>query len=82
MGASPLPITLLLVVGFSTFLTVLYSLFMFNRISFGALKIQYIAAFSDINRREFSVIFPLFLLNLIFGLCPTIFLSPIYYSIL
>ena len=82
MGASELSLSLLFVVGSSTFLTVLYSLFMFNRISFGTLKIQYIGAFSDINRREFFVMVPLFFLNLLFGLCPNLFLAPIYHGIL
>jgi NADH:ubiquinone oxidoreductase subunit 5 (subunit L)/multisubunit Na+/H+ antiporter MnhA subunit len=82
MGASDLSLSLLFVVGSSTFLTVLYSLFMFNRISFGTLKIQYIGAFSDINRREFFVMVPLFFLNLLFGLCPNLFLAPIYHGIL
>jgi hypothetical protein len=82
MGASEISLSLLFVVGSSTFLTVLYSLFMFNRISFGTLKIQYIGAFSDINRREFFVMVPLFFLNLLFGLCPNLFLAPIYHGIL
>lgn len=82
MGASSISLSLLFVVGLSTFLTVLYSLFMFNRISFGTLKIQYIGAFSDINRREFFVMVPLFFLNLLFGLCPNLFLAPIYHGIL
>lgn len=80
LGEFTLSPLLLLVVGFSTFLTVVYSLFMFNRISFGTLKIQYLGAFSDLTRREFFLMLPLFILNLVFGMCPNIFLAPIYHS--
>lgn len=79
VGLSPF---LLFMVGASTFLTVVYSLFMFNRVSFGSLKMQYLFSFHDLTRREFLLIIPLFALNLLFGLFPNIILMPLYSSVI
>jgi hypothetical protein len=73
---------ILLVLGLSTLLTVSYSLFLFNRVSFGSLKMQYIKAFSDLNRREVMLIVPLFFINFFFGLVPNFFIAPIYHAVL
>jgi len=58
-----------------------YSLWLFNRISYGNLKIQYLYNFSDINKREFFAILPLIFATFFFGLYPIIILSPIHSSI-
>jgi proton-translocating NADH-quinone oxidoreductase chain M len=58
-----------------------YSLWLFNRIVYGNLKIQYVQYFSDINRREFFVFLPLFLGTLLMGVYPDIFLNPIHISV-
>jgi NADH:ubiquinone oxidoreductase subunit 4 (subunit M) len=59
-----------------------YSLWLFNRLSFGNLKTQYINEFQELNRREFWTFFPLILLTLLMGLYPKIFLDPIHMSVL
>jgi proton-translocating NADH-quinone oxidoreductase chain M len=52
-----------------------YSLWLYNRVIFGNLKIDYTVKFSDINLREFVVMFPLFIFILIMGLYPAYFTS-------
>ena len=42
-----------------------YSLWLFNRIAYGNLKVQALKAFSDMNRREFVIQFPLILGTLV-----------------
>jgi proton-translocating NADH-quinone oxidoreductase chain M len=58
-----------------------YSLWLFNRISYGNLKIQYTTQFLDINVREFVVFLPLILGALSTGLYSNIFLSSIHTSV-
>lgn len=43
---------------------------------------QYIITFSDLTRREFFLMLPLVIFNFLFGLCPNLFIGPIYYGIL
>lgn len=50
-----------------------YSLWLYNRIIFGNLKIDYTLKFKDINIREFLVLFPLFLLIFLMGIYPSFF---------
>jgi proton-translocating NADH-quinone oxidoreductase chain M len=58
-----------------------YSLYLFNRIAYGNIKLQYINYFSDINRREFFVLLPLVFGTLILGLYPEIFLASLHSSV-
>lgn len=55
-----------------------YSLWLYNRIIFGNIKINYTLKFTDISFREFSILFPLFLFIFVMGLYPTYFLSYIH----
>ena len=52
-----------------------YSLWLFNRIAYGTIKIQYIHQYSDLNWREFILLLPLVIGTLIMGIYPEIFLS-------
>jgi len=58
-----------------------YSLWLFNRIVYGNLKIQYLTAFQDINPREFFVFFPLLVGTFVMGIYPEIFLDVIHSSV-
>jgi proton-translocating NADH-quinone oxidoreductase chain M len=58
-----------------------YALWLFNRISYGNLKTQYLTYFSDLNKREFSVFIPLIAATLFFGIYPIVLLDPIHASI-
>lgn len=58
-----------------------YSLWLFNRISYGNLKIQYTTQFLDVSFREFVTFLPLILGTLLTGLYPNIFLTSIHMSV-
>nr|YP_009295536.1 NADH dehydrogenase subunit 4 [Mastocarpus papillatus]AOL58020.1 NADH dehydrogenase subunit 4 [Mastocarpus papillatus] len=68
---------------FSTIGTVLgaaYSIWLFNRIIFGSLKLKYFLYFQDISRREFWILSPLATLILWMGIHPNSFLNEIHFS--
>ena len=58
-----------------------YSLWLFNRIAYGNLKIQYCRNFLDLNKREFLTFLPLILGTIVMGIIPDIFLSPMHMSV-
>lgn len=58
-----------------------YSLWLFNRISYGNLKIQYTTKFLDISVRELAVFLPLICGTLTAGIYPNIFLASIHMSV-
>jgi len=49
-------------------LSALYSIWLFNRICFGTLKIRYINKYQDLNLQEFQILFTLFVLQTVLGL--------------
>lgn len=55
-----------------------YSLWLYNRIIFGNLKVDYTLRFRDMNYKEFLVLLPLFLLIFIMGIYPSFFSSFIH----
>jgi proton-translocating NADH-quinone oxidoreductase chain M len=58
-----------------------YSLWLYNRVAYGNVKVEYISKFNDISLKEFMVIFPLLLATLGVGLYPNIFLSSVHSTI-
>ena len=57
-----------------------YSLWLYNRIIFGNLKINNTITYKDITLREFFILFPLLLLTLLLGVYPKFFLNYIHFS--
>ena len=57
-----------------------YSIWLFNRIIFGSLKLKYFSSFQDISRREFWILSPLLILVLWMGIYPNSFLHEIHFS--
>ena len=55
-----------------------YSLWLYNKMSFGNLKVQYISSFSDINFREFNVLFPLIVLTIFLGIYPNVLMDKLH----
>jgi NADH-quinone oxidoreductase subunit M len=55
-----------------------YSLWMYNRVTFGTLKLHYSKFYMDINRREFYMLFPLVIANIVFGIYPNAVLKLCY----
>ena len=58
-----------------------YSLWLFNRISYGNLKIQYLKDYIDINKREAFIFLPLISGTIAIGLYPEIFLNSMHMSV-
>jgi len=50
------------------FLTLIYSLFLYTKIAYGSLKIEFIRFFSDLSRRETYILLILFILVIFFGI--------------
>lgn len=59
-------------------LSAVYSLWLFNRIAYGNLKIQYLKNFSDANKRELNVLLPLVFLTIFLGVYPNVLLNKIH----
>lgn len=58
-----------------------YSLWLFNRICYGNLKIQYFSSFLDLSYREFFLFIPLVLGSVVSGIYPNIFLTSMHASV-
>nr|AGH24378.1 NADH dehydrogenase subunit 4 [Reclinomonas americana ATCC 50283] len=58
-----------------------YSLWLYNRVVFGNLKIEYIQFFYDVTRREFLVFVPLVILVFVMGIYPDVFLDAMHVSV-
>lgn len=58
-----------------------YSLWLFNRVAFGNIKIEYIAQFKDLTLKEFLVLSPLCLGTIVMGVYPNLFLSSVHSSV-
>lgn len=58
-----------------------YSLWLYNRIVFGNLRLKHTDNFQDIDRREFFIFLPCLLIVLIMGIYPEIFLNVMHVSI-
>jgi len=62
-------------------LSVLYTIFMFNRCAFGNLNVTYISIYKDMTRRELLTILPLTILTLLLGLFPDLIFDTILTSV-
>lgn len=58
-----------------------YSLWLFNRISYGNLKVQYFKDYIDINKREAYIFLPLISGTIVIGLYPELFLNSMHMSV-
>jgi len=58
-----------------------YSLWLFNRISYGNINIQYLKNYIDLNQREMFIFLPLILGTTTIGLYPEIFLNSMHMSV-
>lgn len=64
----------------SIVLSACYSIWMFNRISFGSYS-KFLHYVSDINRREYIIIIPLLFITILLGIFPNIVLDHIHMSV-
>lgn len=58
-----------------------YSIWLYNRVMFGELNVNYITAYHDLNRREFFIFVPFVILVLIMGIYPEVFLNVMHVSV-
>lgn len=73
-----------LITCFSAFCLIIstcYSLWLFNRLCFGNLKLQFVNNFLDLNFREVVIFIPLILISLFSGLCSNVFLKLIHCNV-
>jgi proton-translocating NADH-quinone oxidoreductase chain M len=56
----------------------LYSIWLYNRICLGNLKIQYNSIYIDLSQREFCIFFPFIFMVLLLGMVPSFFLDYFY----
>lgn len=70
-----------LVSTFSIILTAIYSVWLYNRLMFGRLQVNYVTIFQDVSKREFYTLGLFCSLALLFGLKPNILLSLLDYSV-
>jgi len=59
-----------------------YTIFMFNRIAFGGTYSSYFINYvTDVSKREFTILFVLVILTVLFGLYPAPILDGLHYSV-
>nr|YP_009118104.1 NADH dehydrogenase subunit 4 [Malawimonas californiana]AJF22855.1 NADH dehydrogenase subunit 4 [Malawimonas californiana] len=58
-----------------------YAMWLYNRVAFGNINVNYINPFNDINYREFMIFIPLVIMILLMGIYPNIFLDYIHLSV-
>nr|AFP72277.1 NADH dehydrogenase subunit 4 [Agaricus bisporus var. bisporus H97] len=61
-------------------LSACYSLFLYNRLSYGNLS-PHLPPLKDINRREFYLLISLLIPTIVFGLLPNVILNPLHSSV-
>lgn len=64
----------------SIVLSACYSIYLYNRISFGAYS-RYLSYTTDISRREFMLMLPLLTVALVFGIIPNIILGDLHVAV-
>lgn len=78
LGLGMTPNKLVLILGaFSTFFGLVYSLLLYNRVTFGNLKYLAIQKFTDVTRREFGFLIVLALFSTAMGFVPNVVIEPI-----
>jgi NADH-quinone oxidoreductase subunit M len=59
----------------------LCTIWLWSKIMFGGLKLQYFIKFSDLSRKEFFSLFPLIIINFIIGIFTNEFIDTLYCSV-
>jgi proton-translocating NADH-quinone oxidoreductase chain M len=73
--------TICLIAAIGSAVGALCTIWFWNRLMFGELKIQYFDKFTDINRREFAIIFPLLIFNFFIGIFSNEIIDTCYSSV-
>lgn len=62
-------------------LSAAYSIWLFNRIVFGNLNLNFITKYKDLTRHEFFILTPLVFLGIFLGIYPNLVLDTVYLSV-
>lgn len=81
IGAFQISTSMVFLAAIGTVLAAAYSIWLFNRVSFGSLKLQYFSYFQDVSRREFWILLILVFMVLWMGVYPSVFLSEVHFSV-
>lgn len=73
-------ITFIALIG--TIISVLYTIFFYNRLVFGNAKVKYINVWQEITKRENAIVLPLALLTFVFGIFPNFILDTTVSSVM
>jgi NADH-quinone oxidoreductase subunit M len=60
----------------------LYTIFFYNRLVFGNIKIKYISVWQEMTKREHAIVLPLGILTFVFGIFPNFILDTTICSIM
>jgi len=80
-GAFSFSFIIVFLTTFSLILSLIYSLFLYNKLFYGFIKIFFIRFYNDVTRLEFFLLVLFFLLILFFGIFPFSIFDNIYYYI-
>ena len=58
-----------------------YAIWFYNRLVFGQIRFYSLQKFSDVTRREFSLLLPLFIMVFVMGIYPALFLDTFNVSV-
>ena len=81
MGVFKINATLTFIVAISVIIGGSYSLWLYNRLIFGNLKIYFMTNYSDLSLKEFSVLVPLLIPVILIGVYPNCILTFIQSSL-
>ncbi len=73
--------TVIFLASIGLILGAVYAIWFYNRLVFGQIRSYSLQKFIDLNRREFCVLLPLFLLVFFMGIYPTLFLNTFNMSV-
>jgi NADH:ubiquinone oxidoreductase subunit 4 (subunit M) len=71
---------LILYTGFSVILSAGYSLWLFNRVAFGVVRLCSVE-YVDLTQRELYIYLPLIVITIFFGVYPNILLDTLFFSV-
>jgi proton-translocating NADH-quinone oxidoreductase chain M len=80
-GATSKNMSIMILTASGMLFSSLYSIWLFNRLCFGNLKVQYIKKYKDLKGIEFFCLFPLIILTIILGVAPDVILGYTYQEI-
>lgn len=81
IGAFESNTTITLLASIGMILSAAYSLWLCNRVLFGQLNVDFISSYTDVTKREVSVLFPLIVCTMWMGIYSEIFLDVMHVSV-